>query len=68
MVTRLNVDKKLLFDGALLPVVVETTVGSPEGDVCVYRQIGICVSNYGLASCFSIPQMGNAFVKQIPFL
>ena len=34
LVTRLNVEK-MLFDGALLPVVVQTTVRSPEGDVFV---------------------------------
>ena len=28
--------KKMLFDGALLPVVVLTTVRSPEGDVYVH--------------------------------
>ena len=57
----------MLFDGALLPVVVQTTVGSPEGDVCVYSQIGICFSNYGLASCVSTPQMGDAFKKNLWF-
>ena len=34
LVTRLNVEK-MLFGGALLPVVVQTTVRSPEGDVYV---------------------------------
>ena len=35
--------------------------------MCVYRQIGICFSNCGLASCFSIPQMGDAFKETIRF-
>ena len=59
--------KKMLFDGALLPVVVQVTVGSPEGDVYVHTDWCLFLVVCGFASCFSVPQLGDAFKETIRF-
>ena len=33
----------------------------------MYIQIVVCFSNCGLASCFSVPQLGDAFKETIRF-
>ena len=59
--------KKMLFDGALLPVVVQITVGSPEGDVYVHTDWCLFLVICGFASCFYVPQLGDAFKETIRF-
>ena len=57
----------MLFDGALLPVVVQITVGSPEGDVYVHTDWCLFLVICGFASCFSVPQLGDAFKETLRF-
>ena len=59
--------RKMLFNGALLPVVVQTAVRSPEGDVYVHTNWCLFLVIVGLQVTFSVPQLGDAFEETIRF-
>ena len=55
----------MLFDGALLPVVVQTTVRSPEGDVYVQTNWYLFLVIVGLQVAFLFPNWAMRLKKPL---